>query len=191
MPRTPEQWASFLQGKYLGIGVDPAASEKTHADYSVAALMAVDSLAPNANAWVLDIVRGQWAVPVFVARLAQLQRQWRARLVVEAVAGFKAVPQMLRHLDPSLVITEVRPTTDKFQRAQGLSAAWNAGKVFVPAGEGAGDWVDPLLAEVLSFSGVKDRQDDQVDALAHVWNALTAARPAIERGAVIASGGFG
>ena len=45
---------------------------------------------------------------------------------VEAVGGFRAVPQMLRSVDPKLHITEIQPAADKFIRAQPVSAAWNA-----------------------------------------------------------------
>jgi predicted phage terminase large subunit-like protein len=167
-------WRGFLEGKTLVIGVDPAASERTHADYSVAIVLAVDSLQPDKRGWILDVVRGQWTVPALVERLRELQRTWSAPLIVEAVGGFKAVPQMLKHIDPSLRIVEVRPTVDKFQRAQGVAAAWNEGRVMVPINR---HWTDALLSEIVSFTGVKDAHDDQVDALAHCWNALAQSRP--------------
>jgi predicted phage terminase large subunit-like protein len=188
LPRTDEQWMAFLRGKRLVIPCDPAASEKTHADYSVAGVLAFDDVGPEANCWVLDVVRGQWAIPVLVQRLRELQTKWNALLVVEAVAGFKAVPQMLRHVDPSLRIVEVKPTTDKFQRSQGVAAAWNVGKVYVPVGL---DWVDPFLSEMLSFTGVKDAHDDQVDMLAHGWNAIASTPKRRPRRSVRSNRSFG
>lgn len=167
------EWANFLEGKRLAIAVDPAASEKTVADYSVAGVMAFDAIGPGMNTWLLDVMRGQWTIPKLVGKLRALQSRWGALLVVEAVGGFKAVPQMLKHVDPNLRIVTISPSTDKFQRAQGCAAAWNAQRFHVPIGP---DWVDPFLSEVLSFTGVKDLHDDQVDMISHGWNAMAIAR---------------
>lgn len=201
------EWAQFLHppgqpAKRLVIACDPAASERTHADYSAAGVLAFDKLGPDGTCWVIDVMRGQWTIPVLVEKLRMLQRGWNARIVVEAVAGFKAVPQMLKHVDPSLIITEIHPTTDKFQRAQGVAAAWNVGRVLVPGGQlgpqgevdlmgTAPEWVDPFLSEVLSFTGVKDKHDDQVDMLAHGWNAIASVRPRKPRYSTKSRGTFG
>jgi len=192
LPQTPEEWRDFLAGKRLVIGVDPAASERTHADYSVAVVMAKDALGSEANTWILRVVRRQATIPIFVADLRALQKYWKALLVVEAAGGFKAVPQMLRHVDPHLRIVEVHPTRDKFTRAQGVAAAWNDGRVFVPTGDSPElEWVDAFMQEVLSFSGVKDPHDDQVDAMAHGWNALSEVPRRRKRGMRINQGSFG
>lgn len=191
LPQSQAEWNGFLAGKYIVIGVDPAASERTHADYSVATVLAADGLGPMANFWVLDVVRGQWSIPTLVGHLVQLQARWRAKLAVEAVSGFKAVPQMLKHVNPNLSLIEIKPTTDKFQRAQGCAAAWNDGRVHIPAGSGAGSWVTPFLTELTSFTGVKDAHDDQVDSLCHAWNTLAEQRPRPPRRSRPARGAFG
>jgi predicted phage terminase large subunit-like protein len=191
LPQTPEEWADFLKGKYLLIACDPAASEKTHADYSVAGVLAADGLGPEATFWLLKVVRGQWTIPVLVAKLIELQKYWRARIAVEAVSGFKAVPQMLKNVNPDLSIIEIKPTTDKFQRAQGCAAAWNDGRVLVPAGQGCEDWVDAFMTEMTSFSGVKDPHDDQVDMLCHGWNTLANTTPRRPRRSRRSRGAFG
>ena len=84
------------------------------------------------------------------------------------------------------------PRGDKFVRAQPVAAAWVAGKVLVPAGlddrdldpdeaekkrpgQDAPEWVEPFLSEVASFTGVKDKHDDQVDALAAAYDELALA----------------
>lgn len=182
------EWREFIAGKVVAIGVDPAASDKTYADFSVAVVLAIDPSQSERVAYVLDVVRGQWTIPALVERLHALQTRWRAPLVVEAVGGFKAVPQMLKQVDPRLRIAEVKPTVDKFQRAQAVAAAWNAGRVQVPVNR---SWVDAFLSEVVSFTGVKDAHDDQVDALAHCWNAFAMARPQRASNHRIANGPFG
>lgn len=164
------RWAP--SGARIIIGADPAASEKTSADYSVALVLAVEGRGERVAGRVLDVWRGQVTVPAFAEQLRRLSRKWwNASIAVEAVGGFRAVPQLLRAVDPLLRLTEVKVTGDKFQRAQAVAAAWNDGRVLVPTGA---PWLAPFLDEVAAFTGVRDRRDDQVDALAHAWNALHA-----------------
>jgi predicted phage terminase large subunit-like protein len=160
---TPE-----LAGARIIIGVDPAASEKTYADYSVAVVLAVHGRGATMRCDVLDVMRAQLEIPKLIARLRELQTRYPgAPMAVEAVGGFRAVPQMLRSVDPLLNVTEIHPATDKFIRAQPVSAAWNAGRVRIPV---SAPWVAAFLDEVQNFTGVRDAHDDQVDALAHAWN---------------------
>lgn len=177
----PATWTP--SGARVIIGADPAASERTSADYSVAVVLAVEGRADRAIGRVLDVYRGQVTIPAFAAELRRLSSKWwNAAIAVEAVGGFKAVPQLLRTVDPLLRITEVKIRGDKFQRAQAAAASWNDGRLLVPT---AAPWLSAFLDEVAAFTGVRDRHDDQVDALAHAWNALHAGtvRPVhLERG---------
>jgi len=61
--------------------------------------------------------------------------------------------------------------TDKFVRAQAVAAAWSRGDVLLPA---RAPWLDTFLSEVMSFTGVSDTHDDQVDALAAAFDPLGA-----------------
>ena len=159
-------------GARIIVGADPAASERTSADFSVALVLAVEGTGDRATARVLDLYRGQVTIPAFAAELRRLSKKWwNAPIAVEAVGGFKAVPQILRSVDPLLRLQEVSVRGDKFQRAQAVAAAWNDGRVLVPT---SAPWVDAFLDEVQSFTGVRDRRDDQVDSLSHAWNALVA-----------------
>lgn len=65
-------------------------------------------------------------------------------------------------------------TSDKHVRAQPVAAAWNQGRVLLPAtGNGHQlDWVSELVEEVGSFTGVNDAHDDVVDALAALGDEL-------------------
>ena len=170
-----------LTGCRIVIGVDPAASTKTTADYSVAVVLAVRGRGRDRECYVLNVLRKQMQVPDFVDQLAALQRgSFNAPCVVESAGGFKAVPQMLLRLNPTLRVIEVPPRGDKFQRAQPVAAAWNRGKVLVPF---AAPWLPDFLEELDKFTGVKDAHDDQVDALAHAFNAFAYARKPPRRGA--------
>jgi predicted phage terminase large subunit-like protein len=158
------------------IGADPAATMKTTADYSVAVVMAVSGEFNTLDfrADILEVYRGQVEIPTFVARLRDLAVKWGAPIAVEAVAGFKAIPQMLKNLDKRLRIIEAPALGDKFTRALPASACWNDGRLRVPHNA---DWVNDFLAEVEKFTGVKDAKDDQVDALAHAYNCAQMLMP--------------
>jgi predicted phage terminase large subunit-like protein len=160
--------------------VDPAATEKTSADYSVVMVVALKGKPGTLShrMQVLDIKRGQWRTPVLARTILETCQEWGAPAVVEEVGGFKAVPQMLRDLDRRLRILGVTPSQDKFIRATPVAAAWSDGRVELPE---KAPWLKPLLNETGLFTGVKDARDDQVDCLAHGWNAYAAVQQ-IERG---------
>jgi predicted phage terminase large subunit-like protein len=164
-----------LQPKII-IGVDPAATEKTSADYSAAVVLACSGRFATVDfrADVLEVLRIQAKIPDLVVKLKDLARKWGAPIAVEAVGGFKAVPDLLRRLDPSLKVIEVTPLGDKFTRALPVAAAWNDGRVRVPDNA---DWLHDFVTEVTKFTGVKDPKDDQVDALAHAFNAAQTLMP--------------
>jgi hypothetical protein len=69
-----------------------------------------------------------------------------------------------------------KPIGDKFLRSQPVAAKWNAGKIFVPK---AAHWLNAFLEEIKSFTGVKDRHDDIVDALAAAHDALVTSNAAM------------
>ncbi len=168
-----------VMGTKFLIACDPAATAKTHADYSVIIVGSVwlnEARQPCID--VLDVIRAQVEIPRLVDMLAQEQQKWRAPVVVESVGGFKAVPQMLRSMLRGVRIVEIQPTQDKFTRALPVAAAWNAGRIRLPGsrtgailGQGSRAWLPTFLDELSAFVGVGDAHDDQVDALAHLYTA--------------------
>ncbi len=168
-------------GCRIVIGGDPNASDKTTADYGVLVALAVRGWGAEAIGYVLAVWRKQMEVPEFIAKAREMAGQfWNAPLAVEAVAGFKSVPQMLKQIDPLLRLIEVKISGDKFQRAQPAAAAWNGARLLVPTNAA---WLKVFLAELGLFTGVADAEDDQVDALAHAWNAICFAPVPPKRGA--------
>lgn len=171
-------------GCYYVIGVDPAATEKTASDYSVIVVLACKGkpLTLEQNCQVVDVWRGQVEIPKLVGQIHRIAREWGvpgsagAPVAVEAVGGFKAVPQMLREMDKRLRIFEVTPVADKFTRAQTTAAAWNDQRIQVPKAYSK-PWVNAFVTEVCKFTGVKDPKDDQVDAMVHAFNGATMASP--------------
>lgn len=157
-----------FEGCIIIIAADPAASEKTSADYSAAVVLSIKGRGVEAVGYVRRVYRKQVAIPTFVTDLKSLQQTFgNAAIHVEATGGFKAIPQMLRALGLKR-INEIIPMGDKFTRAQGVAAAWNGGRVLVPADNPP--WLGEFLDELAKFTGVNDAHDDQVDALAHGWN---------------------
>jgi predicted phage terminase large subunit-like protein len=167
--------APEINGRRILIGVDVAATVNTRSDYSVAVVLAVTGSGAKMRADIIDVYRDQVEIPRLCIELERLQKKWNAPLVVESVGVGKAVPQLLKQLGGKLRVVEVIPKGDKFLRAQSLAAAWNDGRVRVPATDSP--WIRPYLSELLNFTGVRDDHDDAVDATAHAWNHAIATAP--------------
>jgi predicted phage terminase large subunit-like protein len=158
-----------ITGWRIVLSADPAASEKTSADYSAAVVMAVRGEGAQMEGRLLHVYRQQVAIPQFARDLLVMQRNHGDTAInIESVGAFKAIPQMLREINPDLRIREVTPVGDKFTRAQPVAAAWNDGRFLVPAN--GPPWLGAFLDELAKFTGVNDRNDDQVDALSLGWN---------------------
>lgn len=152
------------------IGCDPAASSKTKADYSAAYVMAAKGFGPTMEVWIVDGFRRQITIPQLVRDLQELRRRWYGiAIAVEAVGAFRAVPDILLEADPTLPVIAVQPKGDKFMRAQPVAACWNRNRVHVPLDV---DWAAPLISVVSKFTGLNDKHDDDVDAIAHGYNEL-------------------
>lgn len=165
----------FSKGGYrLVIAVDPAASASTKADYSVGAVGAAKGYGDDMNVYWLDVLRGQWTIPALCRHLQTLQAKWRAPMAIESVGAFRAIPDLLREANPNLLFLPVELKGDKFARSQPYAAAWNDHRVHTPYDA---IWADDWIAEHASFTGVNDRNDDQVDAGAHGFTALLRSQP--------------
>lgn len=163
------------KGCRIILAADPAASDDTSADYSAAVALAIRGNDPaTMMGYVLEVYRYQVTVPQFVNDLLAFQnRNWKGPIHVEAIAGFRAVPQMLKAINPQIRLRALTKISgDKFLRAQPAAAAWNGARILVPTDA---PWLADFLDEVGHFTGVKDAHDDQVDALSHAWNGATGA----------------
>jgi len=163
-------------GSKIMIACDPAATKSTHADYSViivgACWIGPDNM-PHVD--VLEVWRAQVEIPRLCQALQHFQEQYGGVIGVEATAGFKAIPQTLRQVLKGVRIVEVPAIKDKFTRALPAAAAWNGlpgqpetRRIRLPK-RGTKPWLDAFMQEVSDFTGVADPQDDQVDALAHLY----------------------
>ena len=143
------------------VGIDFAYTAKSHADYSVA----VRGRAVGENLYVTNVHRAQVEMPAFAAHL---RTHAGIRMLARIGGTEKGIIQFLTR-DHNLRIDTIPASTDKHAFAQPLAAAWNVGRVLLPRDA---PWVPALLDEVLSFTGVNDPHDDQVDALGALHHAL-------------------
>jgi phage terminase large subunit-like protein len=98
--------------------------------------------------------------------------------VLDLLRDGKALGESLRKIAPGIAIRYVPAVGDKFIRSQPSAAAWNAGRIRVPADartmrSTTDDDLASFVRVVTGFSGMGDREDDDVDALAHAWAAAT------------------
>jgi len=166
------------------IGVDLAYTRQKYSDYSVAVVLAEippilgEDGKKRRRFVVAEVLRKQERAPQFAAHLKALRTRYPGAPTFSFVAGTELGTVDFMNSLMSLGITAVPASTDKFQRALPVSAAWNDARIFVPdvsqlPAEEQPQWVDPFIAEVISFTGVGDSHDDQVDALAGAFAAFT------------------
>lgn len=190
--------ANNVKGWRFAIACDPAATAKDSADHSAIVVAGATGEGADQRAYVLDVWRGQVEIPVLVEKLRQFQSRWRCPVWIEAVGGFKAVPQMLRMVGAAskesgteaLRVCETPGRGDKFTKALPVSAAWGDKRVLIPRNTDEHPWVRDFLAEVTRFTGKGDAHDDQVDALGIAFDAVDRRVNAIERGVRKVSGSF-
>lgn len=151
----------------VGVGVDLAYTARTHADYSVAVVLAES----GGNLYVLDVKRMQVDPPQFAGVLRSIKASYPgARFHSFMSSTERGIADLLRAEGGVPIVGELASSTgDKFVRAQPAAAAWNDGKVFVPR---SAPWLEEFIREVSTFSGVGDRHDDQVDALASAFTLI-------------------
>lgn len=163
-------WTDQLpaQAYRVAYGVDLAYSERTQAraDFSVCLKM----LRVDDRYYVTDVIRRQVDAPAFTLALRSAHSKDPGPMRWYASGTEKGAGQFVKE---KLSSFQIRPaTSDKYQRSERVSEAWNLGKVLVPGGDDRPDWVDDFLDEVTNFTGVRDDHDDQVDALAAAFDLL-------------------
>jgi predicted phage terminase large subunit-like protein len=150
----------------IGVGLDLAYTQKTSADYSVLVVLAECA----GRYYVLDIHRGQLTPPLFAGNMRQVNTSYPgARWLWHTSTTEQGLADLLREECGFPLVPEIAKG-DPFVRSQPVAAAWNAGKVLVQRGA---RWAPAFVSELASFTGVRDRHDDQVVALASAYDVLT------------------
>ena len=177
-----------------GQGLDLAFTEKKTADWSAVVTMLLVRLRNPGTGEVTEhfyvrrVVRRQKQAPDFKRDLRnernkfpQARIRWYASGTESGVAQFLVKPEHVqggRALPGITNLQVLPPKGDKFTRAIPFAAAWNEGRVLVPAPElveanpAEFGWVNDFLDELRAFTGVKDAHDDQVDAAVAAFDVL-------------------
>lgn len=147
------------QGK-LYITVDTAASKRETADFSALTVWSVTGQGADLRADILENVRQRLSITEFLAVGRRLQAAYGCPLHIEQTSQSLPIIQYLQ--SEGLTVIGVTVKGDKFTRAQPYAAAWNQGRIRLPADSPA--WLSAFLAEHLAFTGTDaDKHDDTVD----------------------------
>lgn len=154
----------------IGKGVDLAYTARTRADSSCAVVLLQGGLDEKGRDlyYVAEVRREQCEVPDFTRTLGALDVSyptgtwhWFCSTTERGVAQVMTAS--------GVSIEPVLATADKFVRAQYVATAWNEGRVLVPR---KAEWLKAFVDELGAFTGVGDRHDDQVDALASAFESI-------------------
>jgi predicted phage terminase large subunit-like protein len=152
----------------VGLGIDLAYTSRTSSDFSVIGAGRYH----DGILYLTEWQRQQVAAPDFGSTIRDVQKRYPVPARAYIGGTERGVTDFLKREGVRL---DARPATaDKFVRAQPAAAAWNDRRIRVPDGAA---WATDLIAELQAFTGVNDPHDDQVDALAALWDAL--ATPAL------------
>lgn len=146
-------------------GFDLAYSARRSADYSVI----ITGRYAGGVLYLEDVWRAQVEASVF-ARKASMDMSPMYIYAHGVERG--AVDLFRRDYRLPVVLRDASRAGDKFTRAQRTIAAWNEGRIRLPT---SAPWLEAFLAEVQSFTGLDDPHDDQVDALAALWDGVSLA----------------
>jgi predicted phage terminase large subunit-like protein len=145
------------------IGVDLAYTKKNYADYSVACVL----VETGGKFYVADVLREQLEPPAFRDKVNQLKVLYPNAVLAVGVSSSEQGSAYFME-DIGLELSIQKASVDKFLRAQPAAAAFNAGDILLPKDAW---WLPDFKREVLSFTGIGDKHDDQVDALGSAYNA--------------------
>lgn len=151
------------------VTVDPAASERATADYTV---ISTFMLSPWGDFVWLDCLRVQKEIPDIVPLIQNVVSKWRPKYVaIEAVASNRAVLQLAeRATNPIIPARGVDPMgKDKLVRATPAITIASAGRLWLPEESVRGAFpTEEVLYELTRFTGTPaDDHDDIVDSLAY------------------------
>lgn len=145
----------------VAIGIDPAIGRDDHHDYFAACAVGADDVG---NFYVLESFRGRFTFEEQVRQVIAMYERHNlperavTRVGIEATAYQEALPQRIQ-LCSRIPVVSIRPAVDKVSRAYALTAFFESGRIFFPAGPGC----DSLVEELLLFP--EGEHDDLFDAL--------------------------
>lgn len=159
----------------IGKGLDLAYTAKKRSNYSVSVVLLEDIASPADKPvfYVVDVRRhqGHLVAPPdsreedFLSKLSGVV--WPGAWHWFTSVQEKGVAALLT--DRGIPVEAVLASTEKFDRAQAVAAAWNEQRVLLPR---EAPWLREFVDEIGSFSGLSDKYNDQVDALASAYEGV-------------------
>lgn len=152
-----------------GYGADLAYSAKTISDWSV--LLRGRKIGDTL--YILHCLREQLDATKFLSKMkAEVDRMKGPVRFYSGGGGELGVSSFIQREIPSF--HQLPATQDKVTRSTKARQAWNLTKIAVPDEDSPyyGPWVEPFVNEITQFTGAGDRNDDQVDALAALYDEL-------------------
>jgi predicted phage terminase large subunit-like protein len=142
---------------------DPAASEKHWADHTAIGVWAIS---PENDLLLLEVIRGRFGVDGIVPELLNTCRRWAPGWVSVEANGFQvAIVKEARKTRGMPPIRELsHEGKGKLVRATQAIHLCRSGKLWLPA---SAPWVKEFIDEHIKFTGLNDREDDQVDMTAY------------------------
>lgn len=162
----PHAWTTLPNTYRAAGGVDAAYSQKKSADFS-----AYVKMIRNGDLYYVTAAKrvreppAQFQRRLWLVHTEETTMRWRWYVATSELgaAAFFAEGEHAVPLHGDVA------RADKFIRAMRYAAAWNAGKVLVPA---SAPWLDDFLAEHASFTGINDKRDDLIDAAVAAFDEL-------------------
>jgi predicted phage terminase large subunit-like protein len=151
-------------GYRVGYGADLAYSEKTRADWSCL----LGARRYKNDIYLTSMLRKQMQADRFTALMQARVEHERGPVLWFGGGQERGVAQLIREKVPTFRFAMA--SADKYVRALPTAEKlWNPGRILVPNPErfpAHRHWVEEFIHEIAMFTGMKDPQDDQVDALA-------------------------
>lgn len=151
------------------IGVDFAYTAKTSADTSVAVAIGRDMDAKLPTFYVLEVLRMQAAPEAFAKALGAFSVRHNGAPIHAYISGTEIGNVRLMKAVANVTIHARAAVADKFVRAQPTAATHNAGRLLLPAN--GGPTIDKFASVIAGFTGLNDKEDDDVDALVAAHDA--------------------
>jgi predicted phage terminase large subunit-like protein len=176
-----------ITGMRASIGADTAGSKKTSANSSALVGLWLTGRGEKKKAYVTEAWNEKVTVPQFARDLRAFQeRNNGAKANVEVNGVGRGTYQIIKDIDDNARVEPVTTIADKFSRFQGISAAWNDGRILLPAGpDEAFPWRKGFITRMQEVTGLDDPEDDDADALELAWSGDTIPAEFEEWGSVL------
>lgn len=152
------------------IGIDLAYTAKTSSDWSICLTLRKHRL--EDLYYIVNAVAKQKRAEDFAEDLkGQAGRFPGVKMIFRCSGVEQGAAGLIRRMHNIPIVT-INASNDKLVNSMKVAAAWNAGKILVPRDA---PWTAPLVAQVTSFTGVGDTNDDYVDGLGNAFEGFSGA----------------